>query len=1003
MSQPQQTHRRKATIEKRMPWLAASEDLQAFLRTYSLVGMEDVIEKLVTNGLPSVVPVPVEDEEVPSQPAERPVDDRLLLANPLRFIGRSEELTWLLGQLEEAGTGGIVTLEGMGGIGKTALAAVAVQQVAEKGRFRDGIIVVHCENKTRVADVLREVLSRLVPLRTMPETTGEAELAEIAFRSLSGKSVLIVLDNVEPELAIEQVVAPLRAAGATLLLTARHALPLGQDSRRELGLLSAEEALELFAQSLGRTSAQSLGTGERAAAERIVTVLGHHTLAVKLAGAYAASAKRPLDALASELEQDPLHVSGDGLAFATELVFNRSVEQLPQSAKRLFAALAGFASLQFGRKATLALARDPSVAGSGSDVDLLIGRALVDSTLEVEMPEASDRERLRLHPLLRTLAAGLLALWPAEQREAVPRVLATFYAAYCPTVPDIALDADEANIEGALDWALQHDLDDVAATICLGMREYWNNRWQTRASLRYLPEGIKAAERVALRSGQRAGRLRVADIALAYAQTLRRVGNLGRASETLESNLAIRRAIQDRQGEGRVLSQLGLIARLRGQMSDAERYFMQSLAIRRDVHDRIGEGYDLSQLGQMAKTRGQLAEAERYFSESLALRRSVGDRAGEAGDLGYLGQIARLRGQLEVAEGYFQQSLEIARDIRYLRAEATALSQLGQLERARGDLRNAERYLMEALELRRQAQDARGQGFDLGLLGRIAQARGELSKAEDYFRQSLAMARNVEDRRGEAAVLSSLGQLGLARGQLAEAEHHLTQSLELRRTVQDRQGEGIDLSQFGRLYLDRGELEKAEQFFRESLAVDREIQDRPGEGVDLSQLGLVAIERGRPDEAQRLLEESLAIRREVQDPRGEGVDLALLGRIALERSKLAEAEDYYQQSLSIARHVNNRRGEGVNLCQLGVIAARQGDFERAERLIQESLAIAREVDNGLDIADAQSALGQLFIENRSQRDEGCSLLREAVRRYQEIGSPSGQKARETARRLGCGE
>ena len=68
-----------------------------------------------------------------------------------------------------------------------------------------------------------------------------------------------------------------------------------------LDLLSPEEALDLFAEYYRHGAARDLTDAERIAAERIVTALGQHTLAVKLAAATAADTHRDLDLFATEL------------------------------------------------------------------------------------------------------------------------------------------------------------------------------------------------------------------------------------------------------------------------------------------------------------------------------------------------------------------------------------------------------------------------------------------------------------------------------------------------------------------------------------------------------------------------------------------------------------------------------------------------------------------------------------------------------------------------------
>ena len=139
----------------------------------------------------------------------------------------------------------------------------------------------------------------------------------------------------------------------------------------------------------------------------------------------------------------------------------------------------------------------------------------------------------------------------------------------------------------------------------------------------------------------------------------------------------------------------------------------------------------------------------------------------------------------------------------------------------------------------------------------------------------------------------------------------------------------------------------------------------------------------------------------MQDRQGEGVDLSSLGQIALSRGKLDEADAYFQQSLVIRREVQDRQGEGVDLAQLGLIARDTGQYDEAEEYFQRCLAILREVQDALNQARILEILGAFLIEQRGNSADGCKMLHEAARLYDEMGVPGGDEARETARRLGC--
>lgn len=764
----------------------------------------------------------------PLQPQGPPFDEHLLPLPP-HIVGRGDDLTWVLGRLQRrpgaaADITAITALGGMGGIGKTTLAALAVQQARAENRFPDGIAVVLCQELTDPAMVLRRVHARFDPYRKEPEASELAGLAETTIHTLRGKRALVVLDNIEPGLDLAATVGPLRAAGLAVLLTARQALPrtvVPVEASRTLELLSPEEAVELFADAYGRRRADALSPAEHAAAERIVAALGRHTLAVKLAGAYAADLKRDLGVLAHELEQDPLEVPDGETPRGVALVLARSTETLSPDARRLFAALAAFATPEFGRQAALALATALGYATPEALLNLLVLRALLEASTNDRLPKGSDRERLRLHPLLRAFAERLFARRTESEREAAAHAVCAYFARYVDKVAQTALVADEGNIRGVLEWLQsQEGQDELLVMLCDGMRQFWAAHARTQDGLRYLPNGIAAAAAIAESTGAAADRRRLARLMASSGEVLLRTGKSEEAEATLREVLAICRDVQDRQIEGQTLARLGEVVLLRGEPEEAEAYLQQALAIAREVQDRQSEGEDLFNLGHVALLRGRLEEAEATFREALAICRDVQDRQTEGHVLASLGQAVWQRGRLEEAATYVQQGLAI----------------------------------------HREAQDRQGESVDLASLGELARLRGRLEEAEDYFQQALAAAREVQDRQGEGENLASLGHVALLQERWEETEECYQQALVIHREVQDRRWEATTLSRLAELADRRGEDDQAEALYHDGLSLARQTQNGKVTARILFTFGRFLIQRrDRRTEGCAMLQEAVAL------------------------------------------------------------------------------------------------------------------------------------------------
>ncbi len=556
--------------------------------------------------------------------------DLALLPRSATFTGRAAEQQQVLEALR---TLRIAVIRGIGGIGKTTLAAEVAAILASERSYPDGIAVINCQNPpngtAQAADLLRATLSRF---GTVPPDATAGDLPTLAYRLLGGKHTLIILDNVEPTLMVGDLVRPLREAGATLLLTARQDPPA---SSVPPSAIIALEALPLpEARDLFRALFPLPATDPQI--DAVVEALGRHTLAITLMAPYARDAHPDLAALASELGRNPrlaFGVHGDEPGRDLAPVFALSVDALPPTTQRLFALLGMGATNTMGRRAVLAWAEGLGIPAAEREegIRLLGRRGLVTLNVDLTGEETSDRERVTLHPLLRAYAAGRFAALSETDRTTAHHSLITWYADYCNTAADAARSLDEANIQGALDLAITAGDDDATARICNGMRGYWRDRSRVVAGLHYLPLGAAAAQRIAAASHSRADRLRAADINIYYGHMLQATGKLQEAEAIYRQDLDVRRELGDRQGEGADLSTLGQIARDRGQLDAAEGYLQQALEIDREVQDRQGEGVELSTLGQIAQARGQLDAAEAYYRQGLSALLAAQDARNSAG------------------------------------------------------------------------------------------------------------------------------------------------------------------------------------------------------------------------------------------------------------------------------------------------------------------------------------------------------------------------------------
>ena len=313
-----------------------------------------------------------------------------------RFVGRGAEVRRVETLLEHDGAR-LVTLVGLGGVGKTRLAARIADRVAARQdvAFADGVVTVALESVRRDADVAAAVAERLA----LPPRAGrdEVTLAE----ELGPASVLLVLDNVEHLASIRSIIAVLleRCPALRVLATSRERLGIDDEYAVEVHGLSTDavegvpsDAAALFLDRATRV----LDAGDDAEldldeVEEVCRSVDGHPLGLELAAAMTRALS--VAEVASLLRQGLDVLDGGPLDAPAR---HRAVRAaLAPSWERLDAAHRAVVTRLVCFRGSFALDAATSVAAAGLQHLLrLVDQALLRS-------HGGGRGRFALHPLVR--------------------------------------------------------------------------------------------------------------------------------------------------------------------------------------------------------------------------------------------------------------------------------------------------------------------------------------------------------------------------------------------------------------------------------------------------------------------------------------------------------------------------------------------------------------------------------------------------------------------------
>ncbi len=209
----------------------------------------------------------------------------------------------------------------------------------------------------------------------------------------------------------------------------------------------------------------------------------------------------------------------------------------------------------------------------------------------------------------------------------------------------------------------------------------------------------------------------------------------------------------------RFYNDLSEVYRILGRINQAVEFCNQALSFCKEVGDHNGEARALNNLASIYTDLGHNEQAYEYYRMALDIYRELGDRRWEGNALNGLAWICRCFGQRKEALEYFLLALSIRKEVGHRAGEAETLSGLGLLSADIGQTEEALGYYQQALQIRREIGDRGGEGRTLNGLGLVYSALGENKKAYNYYKLSLKIRREIGDRGGEGVTLYNIGKL----------------------------------------------------------------------------------------------------------------------------------------------------------------------------------------------------------------------------------------------------
>lgn len=690
----------------------AAEALEAYHSVRRLLADElgvdpgPQLQELYQSILTGVVERPT-PEQAPDVPRQLPPD-------VVHFAGRVTEfakLDALIGDRPDRGVV-IVAIDGMPGVGKTALALRWAHRVQD--RYPDGQLYINLRGYGPSAPM--EPAAALESLLAgVGVGAGEMPVDLVARSGLlrtrcAGRRILIVLDNARDA---EQVRPLLPGSSCLVIVTSRNHLAslVVRDGATRISLdeLATGESLRLVKDIVGSARAAT----DPAAIGDFARLCGHLPLALRIvAQRVAAYPDVPLREFVDELddERNRLVVFDTDTDESLNLraAFECSYRTLSPDQARLFRLLGAHPGNDISTAAAAALAGIPV-----SEARLQL-RALAG----VHLIEERRPSRFGLHDLLRAYAIELGRQIDDDTDAAIDRLLGwLLYSGrnarlqLRPLRAEIAIEPLPAgttpltfdNYQSALDWTRAEYANVVSLVRLAAATKRHSFGWQIPiVFLLELHDGwddrvsvLELAVASANASSDPVGELD----SLAYlSQAYRDLRRYEEADQCLQRALEISLAEGDAQRHSLTLYRLGTLEFLRSNFARARTYQERAIEISGTTGNDLATAVMHNNLALTLIKLGDYVGAREHGENALATVQD-NDPSAEGNLLDTLGQAAAAMGDYGEAVSYYRRSLAINRRLYERRTEAECLTNLGDALMHTGDVDGAVESWTLAVEI----------------------------------------------------------------------------------------------------------------------------------------------------------------------------------------------------------------------------------------------------------------------------------------------------------------
>ncbi|MEH2275859.1 MAG: CHAT domain-containing protein [Nostoc sp.] len=249
---------------------------------------------------------------------------------------------------------------------------------------------------------------------------------------------------------------------------------------------------------------------------------------------------------------------------------------------------------------------------------------------------------------------------------------------------------------------------------------------------------------------------------------------------------------------------LGSIARAKynlGLVEDALANYQQALDLC-PTDDLKEKSIILSNMAWLIAQQGDTKTAVSYWQESLEIDERIGNDLGKGATLNNMAEVIARQGDIEQALSFWQESLKIIEHIGEFKDKATILNNMANAIVNQGDIEQGLSLLDQSLNINKDVGNILGQADNLANIGYVAGKTEDIPRQIELYLQAVELFAQVKAYGHMATVLSYLGVVDESNGlvYLAQAvwltlriQAPLADTIQLIRVLYNRVPQGDEL------------------------------------------------------------------------------------------------------------------------------------------------------------------------------------------------------------------